>query len=224
MDPYNFPHKLVFLTGVDGSGKTYFAKKLIEDLNARGIPAVHIWSRFNNILSKPLLAFTRLIGLNYYEYKDSVKVGYHDFEKHPIISSFFVWLQLIDLWIASIIKFWIPIMKKGAVIVSDRGPHDTLIDVTLDTGWKGLPKSSLGRLYLRAIPFPHKIFFIFRDADKIESARPDVRSDRKFQERLRIYLENEENLGFCRINNNGTIEETMSFILEQLCNEEKKSS
>jgi hypothetical protein len=224
MDPCNLPNKLVFLTGVDGSGKTYFAKKLIEDLKARGIPAVHVWSRFNNILSKPLLAYTRLIGLNYYEEKGGVKVGYHDFEKHPIIAFLFVWFQLFDLWIASIIKFWIPVIKKGVVIISDRGPHDTLIDVMLDTGWKGLPKSTLGRLYLRAIPFSHKVLFICRDAEKIESARPDVRSDRKFRERLRLYLENEKDLGFYRINNNGTIEETMFIILKQLCHEQKTPS
>jgi hypothetical protein len=216
MTSSDFHYKIVFLTGVDGSGKTYFTKKLIEILQAKGIPAIHVWSRFNNFLSKPLLALTRLIGLNYYENMNGVKVGYHDFHKSKIISFFFILCQLFDVWIASIIKFWIPLLKKKSIIVADRGPHDTLIDVALDTGRKSLPKSSLGKLYLKAIPFSHKVLFVRRDAGKIESMRPDIKLDRKFKERLQLYLENEKNLNFFSIDNNGTPEETLSMIVNEL--------
>lgn len=218
----NFPYKVVFLTGVDGSGKTFLAKRLIEALEAKGAPATHVWSRFNNFLSKPLLAYARLVGINYYEYENGVKVGYHDFENTTITSSLFVILQLCDVWIASVFKFWIPVLRKKVIIVSDRGPHDTLIDVALDTGRKDLPKSFLGRLYLKAIPFRQARFFVFRERSKIELARPDVTRDRKFQKRLELYLDNEKELGFVRVDNNGTAEEALSFIFDHLVYEEEK--
>lgn len=216
MTARNLPYRIIFLTGVDGSGKTYFAEKLMEVLGARGIPATHIWSRFNNYLSKPLLAYARLIGLNYYECEDGVKVGYHDFESSAIISTLFVILQLCDVWIASILKFWAPALSSKVIVVSDRGPHDTLIDVTLDTGKNDLPKSFLGKLYLRSIPFRQARLFIYRDRAKIELARPDVKKDRKFHKRLALYLDNEKDLNLVRIDNNGSIEETMSLILKQV--------
>ena len=50
--PTPFPYKIVFLAGVDGCGKTTLAHKVIDRLNSKGIPAVHVWSRFNNYLSK----------------------------------------------------------------------------------------------------------------------------------------------------------------------------
>lgn len=219
-----FPYRIVFLTGVDGSGKTHFANALIEMLHSRGIPAVHVWSRFNNYISKPLLAFTRIVGLNYYEQKNGVRVGYHDFEKSPFISFLFILMQLIDVWIASVFKFWIPVITKKVIIISDRGPHDTLIDVALDTGKDDFPVTFLGKLYCRAIPFSHKILFINRDKEKIESSRPDIKIDRKFPRRLNLYLRHQGALGFCTILNNGSPDQTLSQIMDELFYARKEDS
>lgn len=219
-----FPYRIVFLTGVDGSGKTFFSRQLIDTLTSKGFPAIHVWSRFNNYLSKPLLAIAQLMGLNYYETRNGVKIGYHDFEKSSIIAFFFIWLQLFDVWIASIVKFWIPIIKGHTVIVSDRGPHDTLIDVALDTSRDDLPRRMVGRLYCRAIPFPHKILFINRDREKIETSRPDIKFDRKFPRRLSLYLRHQKALGFCTISNDGTPDQTLSQIMAGLFHERKEDS
>lgn len=219
-----FPYRIVFLTGVDGSGKTFFARKLIEELDSRGFKAIHVWSRFNNYVSKPLLGIARLIGLNYYEQKNGVKVGYHDFERSRVTSFLFIWLQLIDVWIASIIKFWLPLIKGGVMIVADRGPHDTLIDVAIDTGRNNLPVGIIGRLYRKAIPFRHKILFIEREVKKIESSRPDVKSDRKFRRRCDLYARHAQTLGFHIVPNNGTVDETMTNIFTKFFDEEKKTA
>lgn len=222
-NPRPFPYRIVFLTGVDGSGKTFFARQLIDALTSRGFRVIHVWSRFNNYLSKPLLAIARGMGLNYYETRDGVKIGYHDFEKNPIIAFLFVWLQLFDVWIASVAKFWTPlIFKDHVLIVSDRGPHDTLMDVVLDTGKEDLPYTFLGKLYCRAIPFRHKILFINRKREKIESSRPDIKVDRKFPRRLNLYLRHQENLGFCAISNDGNPDQTLSQIMVELFNETEK--
>lgn len=217
-------YKIIFLTGVDGCGKTFLLQRLIDVLESQGYPSIHIWSRFNNYLSKPLLAFARFWGLSYYENTKGVRVGYHDFEKSPVISFLFIWLQLCDVWIASICKFWIPIIKGNVVIVADRGPHDTLMDVAIDTGQDDLPRGFFQTLFISAVPFPHKILFIDRDQDKIESSRPDVKCDRKFQHRLKLYVNNAEHLGFKKISNNGTVEQTMGEIMAELFNEKKETT
>jgi len=218
------PYRIIFLTGVDGSGKTCFARKLVDILNSQGISSIHVWSRFNNYFSKPLLAFTRIVGLNYYEVRNGVRTGYHDFEKSEIVSRIFILLQLLDVWIASIIRFWIPIIKSRKIIVSDRGPYDTLIDVALDTGKKNLPNTLMGRLYLKSIPFSHKVFFLSRDRHKIEQSRPDIKNDRKFQRRLELYLANEKVLNFQRISNNASIDEAIEQIIDELFHEKEEAS
>jgi hypothetical protein len=218
-----FPYKIIFLTGVDGSGKTFLASKLLTALNAQQIPAIHVWSRFNNYLSKPLLAFTRLIGLNYYEAHGGTRIGYHDFESSRVISGLFVICQLVDVWIASIIKFWMPVILRKGVIVADRGPHDTLIDVTLDTGFHNLPRKSIGRLFLKSIPFQKKVFLVVRDRDRIEACRPDVRLDKKFERRTGLFFEFADELGFLRVSNDGTPEQALGAIVEDLQVERKKT-
>lgn len=216
--------KIIFITGVDGSGKTYVARHLIKALNAKGIPAVHAWSRFNNYLSKPLLAFAKVIGLNYYEVNNGVKVGYHDFEKSKIISFLFIRLQLIDVWIASIIKFWIPILFGQKIIIADRGPYDTIIDVSLDTGRYNLPDSLTGKLYCIAVPFSHKVFLIKRQINKIENDRPDIKQDRKLKKRMNLYLRHEKQLNFIGISNNESVEQTVSDILRKILHEKKEKT
>jgi hypothetical protein len=213
VNPDDFPYKVVFLTGVDGSGKTHFAKSLIEVLREQGIPVVHVWSRFNNFASKPLLAFTKLIGLNYYEHKGGVKAGYHDFEKSALVSKMFFRLQLLDVWIASIMRFWIPVLRNK-VVVADRGPFDTLIDVMVDTKNADLGASRIGSLFLKLIPKPYIVLFLCRDPNKVKELRPDVMHDRNFEFRIRLYDTYTQKLAFAHIDNNGSIKQTTDTLLK----------
>ena len=105
INAFNLP-KLIFITGIDGSGKTLLSKMLISELEKKGLPTVHMWSRFNNITSKPLLAFCRFNGLNYYKQHDETIIGYHDFERSRIISWLFIFFQLIDVWLVTLFKIW----------------------------------------------------------------------------------------------------------------------
>lgn len=73
--------QLILLMGTDGAGKSYFATWLARRMQQSGIDATIVWSRFNNYVSKPYLAVTRLTGHNRYERIDGARFGFHDFEK-----------------------------------------------------------------------------------------------------------------------------------------------
>ena len=94
--------RIIAITGVDGSGKTTLVKWLKEELERRGHAPGFVWSRFNNYVSLPFLALTRLTGHNYYQEHDGVRMGYHDFRKFPFtIKAIFVLAQIIDVNIAT---------------------------------------------------------------------------------------------------------------------------
>jgi len=209
--------RLIFLTGVDGSGKTFFTERLIEELKKRGLPVRHLWSRFNNIFSKPLLAFCRLIGINYYVTKNGVRIGYHDFEKSRLISWCFIICQLIDLWIVTLIKVWPPIIA-GKILVCDRGAYDTLIDVMVDTKNRSLCTSKFGTAFLMLLPRNHRVFYLRREPELIYRSRPDVSLDKNFALRWELYQTCAVNFGWLSIDNNNTIEETMHCILSYINN------
>jgi thymidylate kinase len=207
--------KIIFITGVDGSGKSFFTEKLVNELKNRRIPVDHLWSRFNNIISKPLLGFCRLIGLNYYEKHNGVTIGYHDFEKSKFISWLFIYFQLIDIWLVTLFKIR-PKLKGNRVLVCDRGAYDTLIDVMVDTKNINLYKSSLGKAFLKFLPVSHKVFFIVREPGKIFESRPDVRLDKNFRMRYELYQACSKEFKWTVIQNNGTPEETLNNLLSQL--------
>lgn len=206
---------LIFLTGVDGSGKSFIAEKLIEELKTRGMPIRHLWSRFNNIISKPLLAFCWLIGLNYYETKSGTRIGYHDFGKSKIISWCFIICQLIDIWIVTILKIW-PQTLKRMIIVCDRGAYDTLIDVMVDTKNHSLGCSKIGEAFLFLLPKHHKVFFLQRDPAMIFRSRPDVGVDRNFELRCELYRSCAQSFGWMIVDNNNSPDETLDQILSEL--------
>lgn len=204
--------RIVFVTGVDGSGKSFITQKLIAELKQKGLPVQHIWSRFNNIISKPLLAFCRLAGLNYYEKKNGVLIGYHDFERSRIISWCFVLCQIIDIWIVSVFKIW-PRIVKGNILVCDRGAYDTLVDVMIDTKNRSLCRYVVAKMFLLLLPRNHKVFLLTRDAALIFKDRPDVSIDKNFQLRHELYMGCAERFGWMTVNNNGTPDDTLQTLL-----------
>ncbi len=214
LNTFNLP-KLIFTTGIDGSGKTFLSKMLISELKKKGIPATYMWSRFNNITSKPLLAFCRLKGLNYYKQHDEIIIGYHDFEKSRIISWLFVFFQLIDVWLVTLFIIW-PKIRKGKVLICDRGVYDTLIDVMIDTKITKLYNSSVGKAFLMFLPESHKVFFILRESKRIHISRPDVRIDKNFDLRFRLYQACSKKFNWTVVMNNSTPEETLKTLITKL--------
>ena len=66
--------KCICLSGLDGTGKTYLSTKIIEDIEKK-IKIKHIWSRYRNYTSKPLLLITKLTGHNYKEIESAKYTG-----------------------------------------------------------------------------------------------------------------------------------------------------
>lgn len=206
----NIP-SLISIVGVDGCGKTTLAGLLEKEFHGCGIEADRIWSRFRNYLSKPLLAFTRLSGHNYYRTIDGIKFGFHDFERLPVYRELFSFLQAVDVNLAA---YWYiqRIRSNCDVVICERGPWDTLVDVTSDTGLKWLPQSWLGQKYGYFLDSESIVLYINRSLEKVLATRPELIHDPKIEQRREIYLSLANKYGWIQINNNGSIEQTMDLI------------
>lgn len=215
--------KIIFLAGVDGCGKTTLACWLNEYLASEGINASVVWSRFNNYFSKPLLALTRLTGHNYRKTIDGVKFGFHDFEGLHIYNRVFVLLQAIDVNIATYFKIQRPLQATD-VLVCERGPWDTLVDVMADTGIHGLPDSLRGGLYTASVRNDAAVFMIRRDLSKILTTRPELVHDYKLKTRMELYAKLARKEEWCVIDNNQSLEHAKEQIASQLKRLAGKSS
>lgn len=199
---------LIFVTGTDGSGKTCISNWLVERLRDSGISTALVWSRFNNYLSKPFLGITRLSGHNYYRMYNGVKFGFHDFEKLSVIRNFFAVLQLIDVNIATYLYIKKP-LQKFDVVVCERGPWDTLMDIVVDTSLFNLLGSSFGQLFTAQVHNNKSlVLFIKRSKINILCTRPELIHDYKLVKKIAVYNQSANIYGWKIIDNNASLAET----------------
>ncbi len=208
-----FP-KLIFVTGVDGAGKTSLANWLVDQLNEKQIRTGLVWSRFHNYLSKPLLALTRVTGHNYYKNIDGVSFGFHDFDRLHGLRYLFVLLQAIDVNLATF-RFIGNAKKRYDTVVCERGPWDTLVDVISDTDLD-LTDSFLSRIFIMQVRNNSKVLFVNRSKENILHTRPELVHDIKLEKRIEIYEKLEKRYGWFSVNNNETLEKAKNQVSQIL--------
>lgn len=179
--------KIIYIMGIDGSGKTTVSEHLAEQLRARGYTVNVLWLRFNHVISKPLLGFCRVLGLTRYECHGDIKVGYHDFYRSRIVSWLFVFFQYLDAVRVKYLKVLPNIKADKNVLILDRYVHDILIDVMVDTRMEKLDKGKMGRAFKALIPEGALLVLVDRDLDKVLEVRPEGQVDENFEHRYQFY-------------------------------------
>ncbi len=207
--------RIICLAGVDGCGKTTLAHWLCEYLISEGINTKVVWSRFNNYLSKPMLAITRLTGHNYRKTIDGEKFGFHDFDGLPIYNRVFALCQAVDVNIATYFKIKRP-LKTADVIVCERGPWDTLVDVMADTGMKRLGSSLVGRLYTAQVRENAAVICISRSHENIVGSRSELLLDHKMKRKIDLYSKLAKDKHWHLIDNNRSLDDAKQDMLRVL--------
>ena len=211
-----FPYKVIVLTGIDGSGKTLYARKLVKALHEQGVKAKYVWLRFNHFFSKPLLAFCRLVGLTRYEFVGGHRLGYHEFYRFPPIAIAYIFLQWIDTLWSTFWKIYLPSRLLGQVVVCDRYLYDILVDLAVDTGKNNIFSSWIARIFLALLPKDSRVFLLMRDRGKILEVRPEICYDYTIEQRLKLYSRIVKDHRVEVINNNGSREETFEILKRSL--------
>lgn len=202
--------KLIYITGIDGSGKSTVSEHLANTLRKRGYHVNVMWLRFNHVISKPFLGLCRLLGYTKYETHDGIRVGYHNFYRSTLISYTFIALQYLDAIRAKYLHILPKYGKDNTIIVLDRYIYDILIDIAVDTRISHLLSSSIGRKFKNIMPEDSITILVKRSLPEILKVRPEGKVDRNFEARFLHYeeLTNEKNLSV--IDNNGTLDVLLS--------------
>jgi len=178
--------QIISFVGPDGCGKSTLARIAVQELQKQGFHPQVLWSRFNNYFSKPLIALARLSGHNYREVHEGVVFGYHDFQSSGWLRYPFIFLQTIDVNIATFIKIK-RTEKETDILIFERSPWDTLADIILDTGCENLPNNIWGRWIISQISNCGPVFFIQRSKESILKTRPELKHDRTLDRKIAIY-------------------------------------
>ena len=214
---------VVFITGVDGSGKSTLTEWLEQECNRRSLSVNKVWSRFNNYFSKPLLALLRLTGHNYYRQVDGEPFGFHDLGKLGLLRYLFVVLQILDVRIATRLKI-LSKLGKSDVLICERGPWDTLVDVMGDIAVEDLGESAFGRAFVSQVQGLGHTLLISRDYNAITAIRQELKEDHKMETKIRLYQRLSSTFDWAVINNSGSLDETKQQILNALSLAQGKTS
>lgn len=202
--------RVIYVMGIDGSGKTTISEHIAEVLKNRGKQVEVRWLRFNHVMSKPLLGFCRLIGLTRYENINGIRVGYHEFYRSRIIAWLFVYLQYLDAVLATRLHVRASLADERRVLILDRFVYDILIDLMIDTRIDKLDQTWIGRKLVSLMPEHSVTIPVIRGVDELLEARPESRVDRNFSDRLKLYEQIIERQSLLPLVNNASLDELLS--------------
>lgn len=201
--------RVIYVLGIDGSGKSTVSEHLAAQLRERGYKVQILWLRFNHVISKPLLGLCRLLGLTRYETHNGIRVGYHDFYRSRVISWAFIVFQYLDAVRVKYLKVLPGIRDSNSVLILDRYVYDILIDIMVDTRMSELQKNWVGRAFMKLLPADSLSLLIDRDLDKVLEVRPEGRVDRNFAARYRFYKLLGADAGVASITNDGALDDLL---------------
>lgn len=212
---------LICIVGVDGTGKTTQAKKLLITLRDHNIPSKYVWLRFFHFFSLPVLLIIKLFKLSYtIKTPSGNKIGYHELWKNPLISAMYQTTILIDIYLYKIYKIDIPQKIFSKTIVCDRFIFDTIVDLMISTRNNNFHKSFTGILLLGMVPKNTIVFYLSTGYEVLINRRDDIKGDLNLIDRIKYYDQISNLFRFTRIDAADSEVDIAEIIVKGLRNEQ----
>lgn len=189
---------IICFNGIDGSGKSLQAQRLVAQLNAAGYPAVHVWTGGKRSLRRPLIRVgKRVLSAGRSSTKERPMPGRGNAnagDYHAYLASTQGILKrrgLYALWqhislLEHAVEIWamvLPHLIRGKIVVCDRYLHDSIVRVAVLGGSNAAQLHRQLRL-LRWYPVPRPtIGFLIDVPSEVAFSRKDDIPDIEFLER-----------------------------------------
>jgi len=128
---------LICFVGMDGTGKTTQAKRLVDALEARGVKCKYVWNTYQPFITKPFLLLGKAL---FFRGKDAFK-DYAQYShtkikvfRTPILSWVYEYLSLFDYLCQSLIKVRLPRLF-GSNIICDRYVPDVAVNLAMELNY-----------------------------------------------------------------------------------------
>ena len=192
----------IAIAGLDGSGKTTISKALIA---RNGESSQYLWFRFSHITSASLLALARLLGATR---KEGVLFR-HRFGNHAVIRFLYPRMLYVDMRINAFLRVRVP-TRTGRVIIIDRCPIDSVVDLAIDLEDEDFVESSMADRFRELLP-PNRGLSILIETSigNIVRRRRELRNDTTLEMRERLYRRVSESWRIPRVSNDRDIELTL---------------
>lgn len=208
---------LISISGVDGSGKTTYAKYLYDTLVFCELRTQYVWSRVgSSTFLKPFSKIAKMFFSQkrvkkipkHFEYSENLEPGRENlFEKSLFLRSLGLFLLLLEMLWQYSYKVTLPLFLKR-VVICDRYIYDTFVDTATRYGVR--LNSLEGRLFTKIIakltPKPELAYFLNLRVEDICNRR-EVSFNEKLliREQIDHYKKISPIHNLQMINNNGSV-------------------
>ncbi len=217
---------LICFAGIDGSGKTTHAKKLVRWMQGRGIRSKYVWSIFEPWLLGPLMKLGRRLFLREEEMFGDYDRYYQtrkEIFRYPGIFAFFHYCFFGEYLLRFLFKVRLPLMW-GRSVVCDRYIYDVVIGhaANLDYPKEKITATINQLLYL--MPKPDLVFLIDLPEELAWARKDDIPSISYLRKRRQIYLDIAGEYGTFMLDGSRSLAELEEVIRNRVrdCLEEKK--
>lgn len=150
---------LINFCGLDGSGKTTQASKLVTYLKKHNHDCEYIWLRTTERFTIPLIILFKILGISKsIDTESGKKIGVTNLSNHKSLQAIWKKILLFDLKVVCKSKVYNPI-KRGKLLVVDRFIVDILVDLVVETKDEKVIEE-LGPQFLKLLPKNSKIIFL----------------------------------------------------------------
>jgi thymidylate kinase len=197
---------IICFTGIDGSGKTLQAQRLVAQLNATGYPARYVWTGGRAYVTRPLIWLAKRVlraprlaarsssreqgaegqevkGDQYNSYLSSTRRLF----RQRWVGALWRQISLVE-HVGEILAVTLPHLRRGRIVVCDRYIYDSLIGIAVLAGTP--PEELAGAMRLPSIypvPRPHAWFLIDVPAQVAFDRRTDVVGVEFLERRIPLY-------------------------------------
>ena len=182
--------KLIYIMGIDGSGKTTLSKNIKKELKLKGYNVKYLYARYRPFLIAPIKLIAKIFLYkkntefkNYTNYS-LIKTNYS--KKHKILAKLYALFCMIDYTIVS----WPLVMIKflfADYIIIDRYVGDLIVILAVASQLDDDEMLSyLKKLHI-IFPFPKQTFLIEIDEDIAFTRKDDIPSIKYLKERKEKY-------------------------------------
>ena len=204
----------IIISGIDGSGKSTIINETKKALEDKGKNVGYIWLRFNHYLTKGMHAIARVLGLSVKVHNEMGDVWQHRLYKSQIFCSLYILTTYFDSWVSRL--KYDKMVKGKDVVICDRWITDILVDLATKTHRKDFLESRWPKRFMKILPKGAQMFVVVRNLKDLMDCRLENRVDPDFKFRLSVYEELCRKEYVTKVDNNGTIENSVKQIIDQL--------
>jgi thymidylate kinase len=160
---------VICLIGIDGSGKTTHARKIISHLQKSGEKCRYLWFGTPYFLSYPFMVICRILGLTEtHRLPNEMTCSEHQYYRNKPVALIWPWVQFLDLALFVFLQVYVSLLFEYTV-VCDRFVYDILVEIMADVNDNKLHHKLIGRLILRLKPRSAVVFLM--DVDEMTAFR-----------------------------------------------------